>query len=85
MVTREDGLGLHRASAPASRLLYQPTQCVGARTMSAVCCLQQRLLKRLGRHREELVVCEQLLALAQQHFSGDEYVPQDIGVPWCMY
>ena len=30
-------------------------------------------------------MCEQLLALSKEHFSADEYVPERIGVPWCMY
>ena len=47
--------------------------------------LQLLMLFRLGRHSQELVVCEQLLELSQQQLDHDEYVPQDIGVPWCMY
>ena len=45
----------------------------------------QQLLDWLGRHSEELVVCEQQLALAKKHLDDDEYVPQDIGVPSCIY
>ena len=30
-------------------------------------------------------MCEQQLALAKKHLDDDEYVPQNIGVPWCMY
>ena len=53
--------------------------------LTHVGCLyvQQRTLSNLGRHSEVMEVCEQLLALSKQHFAGDEYVPDLIGVAWC--
>ena len=47
--------------------------------------MQQHMLNRLSRHSEQLLVCEQLLALSKEQLSGDEYVPQQIGVPSCMH
>ena len=79
----EDGLGfierthrLREASPEGAVSVHDHVLCLH---------LQQQLLRELGRHGEELVVCEQLLALAKQHFSGDDYIPDAIGVPGCMY
>ena len=47
--------------------------------------LQQRMLNRLGRHSEEVGVCEQLLALSRARFSDPHNVSHRRGVPSCMY
>ena len=46
--------------------------------------IQQDILCHLRRHTERVEVCEQLLTLSRQHFSGDHYFMKDIGVPACM-
>ena len=62
-----------------------PPGTVPALTHAHVLCAQAEALGRLNRRREELKVCEELLALSREHLSSDEWYGHEFGLPACMY
>ena len=62
-----------------------PAGSVSASDQANLVLLLKWIAKKMGRRGGEVLVCERMLALSKQYFAGDEYVPQQVGIPHSLY